>query len=65
MKTNLFYTGAVFLGIAAAFALLDLTAIKASFSGTFLADVNIYPAAFFALLGSILMYLGLRSLWQS
>jgi len=50
MKTKLFYAGAISLGIATAFALLDLTAIKASFSGTFLADVSIYPAAFFALL---------------
>lgn len=65
MKTNLFYAGAVSLGIAAAFALLDLTAIKASFSDTILAEVNIYPATFFALLGLLLMYFGLRPLWRN
>ena len=65
MKIKLFYAGAISLSIAAAFALLDLTAIKASFSGTFLADVSIYPATFFALLGLLLMYFGLRPLWRN
>ncbi len=60
MKTKLFYTGAVSIGVAAAFVLIDLTTIKASFSDTFIANVNIYLTAFFALLGSLLMYFGLR-----
>jgi len=64
MKAKLFYAGAITMGIAAALALLDLTAIKASFSDTFLANVNIYPASFFALLGVLLMYFGLRPLWR-
>ena len=64
MNTKLFYIGAVSMGIAAAFVLLDLTTIKASFSGTFLAKVNIYPATFFALLGLLLMYNGLKPLWR-
>ena len=65
MKTKLFYAGAVSMGIAAAFVLLDLTTIKASFSDTFIANVNIYPTAFFALLGLLLIYQGLRPLWRS
>ncbi|HEY5731314.1 MAG TPA: hypothetical protein VLA72_15180 [Anaerolineales bacterium] len=65
MKTKLFYTGAVSLGIAAAFALLDLTTIKVSFSETFMANITIYPATFFALLGLLLMYFGLRPLWRN
>jgi len=65
MKTKLFYTGAISLGIAAALALLDLTMIKISFSDTSLSTMTIYPAAFFALLGVLLMYSGLRSLWQN
>jgi hypothetical protein len=65
MKTKLFYAGAVSMGIAAAFALLELTTIKASFNDTFLANVHIYPATFFALLGLLLMYFGLRPLWRN
>ena len=64
MKTKLLYTGAISLGIAAALALLDLTRIKISFSYTSLSTMTIYPAAFFSFLGLILMYNGLRSLWQ-
>lgn len=65
MRTKLFYAGAISMGIAAVFALLDITTIKASFSDTFIANVNIYPATFFALLGLLLMYFGLRSLWRN
>ena len=64
MKAKLFYTGAIFMGIAAALALLDLTMIKISFSEMSLSTMTIYPAAFFALLGLLLMYNGLRPLWQ-
>ena len=65
MKTNLFYAGAVSLGIAAALALLDLTTIKMSFSDTSVSTMTIYPAASFALLGLLLIYHGLRPLWRS
>jgi hypothetical protein len=65
MKTKLFYAGAISLGIAGAFALLDLTTIRASFSDTILVNVNVFPAAFFALLGLLLMYYGLRPLWRN
>jgi hypothetical protein len=64
VKAKLLYTGAISLGIAAALALLDLTQIKISFSDTSLSTMTIYPAAFFAFLGLILMYNGLRPLWQ-
>jgi len=64
MKTKLLYTGAISLGIATALGLLDLTKIKISFSDTSLSTMTIYPAAFFAFFGLILMYNGLRPLWQ-
>ena len=64
MKTRLFSSGAVSMGIAVTLALLDLTMIKISLSETSLSTMTIYPAAFFALLGLILMYNGLRPLWQ-
>jgi len=65
MKTKLFYTGVISLGIAAALALLDLTTIKLSFSDTSVSTMTIYPSAFFALLGLLLMYYGLRPLWRN
>ena len=64
MKTKLFYTGVISMGIAAALALLDLTMIKISLSETSLSTMTIYPAAFFALLGLFLMSNGLRPLWR-
>jgi hypothetical protein len=64
MRTKLFGTGAISMGITAALALLDLTMIKISFSDTSLSTMTIYPAAFFAFLGLLLMYNGLRPLWQ-
>jgi len=65
MKTKLFYAGAISMGIAAAFALLDLTMIKVSFSDTSLSTMTLYPAAFFALLGLLLVYHGLKPLWRN
>ena len=64
MKTKLFYAGAISMGIAAALALLDLTTIKLSLSDTTLSTMTLYPAAFFALLGLLLIYQGLKPLWQ-
>lgn len=64
MKTKLFYAGAISIGVAAALAFLDLTTIKMSFSDTSLSTMTIYPAAFFALLGLLFMYYGLRPLWR-
>ena len=64
MKIKLFYTGVISLGIAAVLVLLDLTMIKISFSDTSFSTMTIYPAAGFAILGLLLMYRWLRSLWQ-
>jgi len=63
MKTKQFYAGVVSLGIAAALALLDLTTIKVSFSDVSLSTMTVYPAAFFALLGVLLVYHGLKPFW--
>jgi hypothetical protein len=52
------------MGIAAALTLLNLTVINISFSDTSLSTMTIYPVVFFAFLGLILMYKGLRPLWQ-
>jgi len=65
MKTKQFYAGAISMGIASALALLDLTTIKLSFSDTAVSTMTVYPAAFFALLGLLLMYYGLRPLWRN
>ena len=64
MKAKLFYAGAISMGIAAALALLDLAMIKISFSDTYVSTMTIYPAAFFALLGLLFMYNGLKPLWR-
>jgi len=65
MKTKFFYAGSVSLGIAGGLFLLDLTTIKLSFSDTSLSTMSIYPAAFFALLGLLLVYYGLKPLWRN
>jgi len=64
MKKIQFYAGMASLGIAATLALIGLTKIETSFTDTFLANIQIYPAAFFALLGLMLMFLGLKPLWR-
>jgi len=64
MKIKFFYAGAVSMGIATALALLDLTTIKMSLSDTSVSTMTIFPAAFFALLGLLLIYHGLKPLWQ-
>ncbi|MEJ2487856.1 MAG: hypothetical protein P8Y72_12170 [Anaerolineales bacterium] len=64
MKTKLFYSGAIFMGIAAALGLVNLTMIKISVSGTSLSIMTIFPAAFFAFLGMFLTYHGLKPFWK-
>lgn len=64
MNKNQFYSGIVALVLALVLTLLNFTKIEASFGETFLASVKIYPAAFFALLGILLVYLGLKPLWR-
>jgi len=65
MKRKTIYAGIVSFGIAVVFALLNLTKIETSFNQAFLANISIYPVAFFALLGLVLIYLGMRPLWRS
>lgn len=65
MKKIQFYAGSVSLVIAVALFLLGQTMIKVSFSDTSVSTMTIYPAAFFALLGLLLVYHGLRSLWRN
>ena len=61
MNKKQFYAGIVSLGLAVIFTLLNLTQIKTSFGETFLTNISIYPVAFFALLGVILMLNALKS----
>lgn len=65
MNKKQFYSGVVAVLLAVILMMLNLTKIETSFGETFLASVKIYPAAFFALLGILLIYLGLKPLWRS
>jgi len=65
MKTKIFYTGAISMGISIALALLNLTKIKVSFSDTSVSTMTAYPVAFFALLGLLLIYHSLKPLWRN
>jgi len=65
MKKKQFYAGIVSLGTASILALFNLGTIKTSFGETFLANVTVYPAAFFALLGLLLIYINLKPLWRN
>ena len=65
MKTKQLYAGVASLSIAAALVLLDLTTIKLSFSDTSVSTMTVYQSAFFAMLGLLLMYFGLRPLWRN
>lgn len=64
MNKKQIYAGIVSLVIAAVFALLKLTQFESKFGETFLASIKIYPAAFFALLGLLLIGMGLRPLMK-
>ena len=64
MNKKQFYAGVVSFGAAAIFMLLNVTKIETSFGDTFLASISIYPVAFFALLGVLLVFLGLKPLLQ-
>jgi len=65
MKIKQFYAGAISLGISSALVLLDLTKIKVSFSDMPVSTMTVYPAAFFALLGLLLIYHSLKPLWRN
>ena len=65
MKIKQFYAGAISFGISTALALLNLTKIKVSFSDTSLSTMTVYPVAFFALFGLLLIYRSLKPLWRN
>lgn len=65
MKVKQFYAGAVSLGISIAIELLGWTTIKVSFSDTSISTMTVYPVAFFALLGLLLIYHSLKLFWQN
>lgn len=60
MNKKSLIAGLVSLGIAAVFVALNLTKIVTSVGDSFLVNVIIYPAAFFAIVGVILIIRGLR-----
>jgi hypothetical protein len=65
MKVKQFYAGAISLGTSIALELPGWTTIKVSFSDTTVSTMTVYPAAFFALLGLLLIYHSLKPLWQN
>jgi len=65
MKVKHFYAGAISLGVFIALMLLGLTKIKVSFNDTSVSTMTIYPAAFFALLGLLLIHHSLKPLWRN
>ena len=65
MNKKPFFAGIASLIIAVCLALLNLTKIETSLGETFLATIKIYPAAFFALLGLMLLFLGVKPLLRN
>lgn len=65
MKKTQFYAGIVSLVIAAILAILNFSKIDLTFSESLPMNVHIYPAAFFALLGAVLIFLGVKQLFRS
>lgn len=65
MIKKLVYSGVASLGLAGILTLLNLTKIETSLGDSFLVNVRFYPAAFFALLGVMLIFLGLKPVFRS
>ncbi len=65
MKGKHVFFGIVSLGMAGILALLDVVKIEPTFTQSFATRVQIYQAAFFALLGLTLLYVGMKPLWRS
>jgi hypothetical protein len=63
-KKNLI-AGSLSIVIALVFAIARFTKVSMTFNQSYLPNVYIYPAAFFALLGLFLIYLGLKPLWRT
>ena len=65
MKRKHVFFGAVSLGMAGILFVLDLVKIETTMAENFATRVQIYPAAFFGMLGLVLLYVGLKPLWRS
>ena len=62
MKRTHFVAGIISLGLAVILWLVDLTKLETSLGDSFLAKVSVYPAAFFGLLGLMLIFWSLKPL---
>jgi len=65
MKVKHVFFGAVSMVMAGVLLALDVVKIEPSFAQSIATRVQIYPAAFFGLLGLVLLYVGLKPLWKS
>ena len=65
MKKKLFAAGLGSLSIAAALALLNFTKVETWFTEPIVTNIKFYPAAFFALLGLMFFFQGLKPLWKN
>ena len=65
MKKRQILAGGVCMMLAAVLMLLDLTFVKTSFGGAVQTNIQIYPAAFFGILGLVLIIRGAGPLWSS
>lgn len=65
MNNKLIYSGIVAWLFAAILAVLNLTRLETVLGEANLVNISVYPAAFFALLGLLLVFLGLKPLLSS
>ena len=65
MKGKHVFFGIVSLVMAGVLVLFDMVKIEPSLAEGFATRVQIYPVAFFGLLGLTLLYVGLKPLWRS
>jgi hypothetical protein len=65
MNKKPFFAGIASLAIAICLALLNLTKLETSFGENIPTTIKIYPAAFFALVGLLLFFYGIRPLWRN
>jgi hypothetical protein len=65
MKGKHVFWGIVSLVTAGVLVLFDIFKIEPSFVEGLATRVQIYPVAFFGLLGLTLLYVGLKPLWRS
>ena len=65
MNKKPFFAGIASLAIAACLTLLNLTKFETSLGENIPTTIKIYPAAFFALLGLLFLFYGVRPLWRN